>query len=299
MIGSQTQEAQASGPAIQEGDAMRITIRDVQAMKSRGERIPMFTAYDFTTAKLLDRAGVPMLLVGDSLGMTVLGYDTTIPVTLDDMVHHVRAVVRGAHRALIVGDMPFMTFQVSEARSVANAGRLLKEGGCQAVKLEGGVKVAPTVKRLVDAGIPVMGHIGLTPQSVNELGGYRAQGKTAEAATRLLMDAQALQEAGAFAVVLECIPTPLARVITGRLRIPTIGIGAGPHCDGQVQVIHDALGLNPDFTPRHAKPYAQMGLAIMDAARQYMEDVQSGTFPDEQQGYQMDEATLAEFLQQA
>ena len=247
---------------------MRITIRDVQAMKSRGERIPMFTAYDFTTAKLLDRAGVPMLLVGDSLGMTVLGYDTTIPVTLDDMVHHVRAVVRGAHRALIVGDMPFMTFQVSEARSVANAGRLLKEGGCQAVKLEGGVKVAPTVKRLVDAGMPVM-------------------------------DAQALQEAGAFAVVLECIPTPLARVITDRLRIPTIGIGAGPHCDGQVQVIHDALGLNPDFTPRHAKPYAQMGLAIMDAARQYVEDVQSGTFPGEQQGYEMDEAALAEFLQQA
>jgi 3-methyl-2-oxobutanoate hydroxymethyltransferase len=276
---------------------MRITIRDVQAMKSRGERISMFTAYDYTTAKLLDRAGVPMLLVGDSLGMTVLGYDSTIPVTLDDMVHHVKAVMRGAHRPLVVGDMPFMTFQVSESQTVANAGRLLQVGGCQAVKLEGGVRVASTVTRLVEAGIPVMGHIGLTPQSVNELGGYRAQGKTAEAATRLLLDAQALEEAGVFAVVLECIPTPLARVITDRLKVPTIGIGAGPHCDGQVQVINDLLGLNPDFTPRHAKPYAQMGLSVIDIARQHMEAVQDGSFPEEQNGYQMDEAALVEFLQ--
>lgn len=278
---------------------MRITIRDVQAMKSRGERISMFTAYDYPTAKLLDRAGVPMLLVGDSLGMTVLGYDSTIPVTLDDMVHHVKAVMRGAHRPLVVGDMPFMTFQVSESQTVANAGRLLQVGGCQAVKLEGGVRVASTVKRLVEAGIPVMGHIGLTPQSVNELGGYRAQGKTAEAATRLLLDAQALEEAGVFAVVLECIPTPLARVITDRLRVPTIGIGAGPHCGGQVQVINDVLGLNPDFTPRHAKPYAEMGLSIIDIARQHMEAVKDGAFPEEQNGYQMDEAALTEFLQQA
>ncbi len=258
---------------------MRHTIHTIAQYKARGERIAMLTAYDHATARLLDDAGIPLLLVGDSLGMVVLGYDSTLPVTLDDILHHTRAVVRGTRRALVVADLPFMTYQVSPEEALRNAGRLLAEGGCQAVKLEGGATMAPTVRRLVEAGIPVMGHLGLTPQSVNQLGGYRAQGKTAAAAQRLLDDALALQDAGAFALVLEVIPAEVAATITATLRIPTIGIGAGAGCDGQVQVINDILGLSSDYLPRHARAYASLATTIRQAAEAYRQDVESGSFP--------------------
>lgn len=210
----------------------RVTVRDIAGMKARGERIPMVTAYDYTTAKLADAAEIPLVLVGDSLGMVVLGYDSTIPVTMEDMVHHVKMVARGSQQAMIVADLPFMTYQIDHAQALTNAGRLLQEGGAQTVKLEGGESVAETVHRIVEAGIPVMGHIGLTPQSVNAFGGYRVRGRHREEAVQLLKDAKALEDAGAFSVVLELVPTPLARVISDRLTIPTIGIGAGPGCNG-------------------------------------------------------------------
>lgn len=271
----------------------RLTIREIQAMKERGEKIPMLTAYDYPTARLVDQSGIPMILVGDSLGQVVLGYDSTIPVTMEDMLHHIKAVVRGSQRALVIGDLPFMSYQASPEDALRNAGRFLQEGGCQAVKLEGGVSMAPTVRRLVECGIPVMGHIGLTPQSVNQLGGYRVQGKTPEAAARLLDDALALEAAGAFSVVLECIPTPLASHITERLVVPTIGIGAGVGCDGQVQVISDLLGLFTDFVPKHAKQYAALADAIKGALAAYAAEVRGGQFPTAKQGYTMDEAVLA------
>src|SRR3954469_18746938 len=262
-------------------------------MKRRGERIAMLTAYEYSIAKLLDAAGVPMLLVGDSLASVVLGYETTIHATMDDMVRHTQAVVRGTEHALIVGDLPFMSYQVSVEEALRNAGRLMREGGAGAVKLEGGITVAETVRRIVDAGVPVMGHIGLTPQSVHQLSGHKVQGRTATVATRLLADAEALEQAGAFAVVLEGMPSLLAAEVTRRLHIPTIGIGAGPGCDGQVQVIHDLLGLFTDFVPRHARKYADLGEQIKDAASQYAADVQSGTFPTEKESFTMDEAVLA------
>src|SRR6185437_3547229 len=227
----------------------RISIHELREMKARGEKIPMLTAYDFPTARIIERSGVPMILVGDSLGMVVLGYDSTIPVTMEDMIRHGGAVVRGTERAIVVVDLPFMSYQVTPEDALRNAGRLLKETGCTAVKLEGGQAVAPIVQRMVDAGIPVMGHIGLTPQSVNQLGGYRVQGKTPAAAIKLINDALALQKAGAFAIVLETVPANVARMVTEKLNVPTIGIGAGPYCDGQVQVLHDFLGFNPDFLP--------------------------------------------------
>ncbi len=273
---------------------MRVTIMQLQEMKDKGEKIPMLTAYDYSTAKLLDEAGVPILLVGDSLGMVILGYDSAIPVTLDDMIHHIRAVTRGAKQALVVGDLPFMTYHTSMADALRSAARVIQEGGAQAVKLEGGVGMAPTVKRVVECGIPVMGHIGLTPQSSNQLGGFRVQGRSLEAAGRLLEDAQALEEAGAFAIVLECIPAPLARLITERSRIPTIGIGAGVHCDGQVQVISDLLGLYTDFVPRHAKQYAQLGEETRRAVSEYIGEVREAQFPTGKQSFGMDEALLAE-----
>ena len=234
----------------------RLPITELKVMKQRREKIPMLTAYDYPTARLVEQAGVPIILVGDSLGMVVLGYDSTVPVTMEDMIHHAKAVVRGTERAIVVADMPFMTYQVSTEEALRNAGRLIKETGATAVKLEGGQEVAETVRRLTAAGIPVMGHLGLTPQSVNQLGGYRLQGKTPAAAVKLLHDAKALEDAGAFAVVLETIPARVAECVTARLAIPTIGIGAGPFCDGQVQVIHDFLGIFQDFVPRHAKQYA-------------------------------------------
>jgi len=263
-------------------------------MKEKGEKIAMLTAYDYSTAKLIDEAGVPLILVGDSLGMVVLGYESTIPVTMDEMLHHTRAVARGARNALIIGDMPFMTYQVSIEDALRNAGRFLQEAGAQAVKLEGGVSMAETASRIISCGIPVMGHIGLTPQSINQLGGFKAVGKTSDAAARLLEDARALDEAGVFSIVLECVPEPLSKLITEKVSTPTIGIGAGKYCDGQVQVISDLLGLYTDFVPRHAKQFVRLADSIKQATSDYIAEVQSGTFPTEKQSYAMDESVLAD-----
>ena len=276
---------------------MPTTIRKLAEMKRAGEKIPMVTAYDYTAARIADAAGIPIILVGDSLGMVVLGYDSTIPVTMDDMVRHGRMVSRGASEALVVVDLPFMAYQVDPAEALRNAGRLMQEAGAHTVKLEGGVAVADTVRRIVDAGVPVMGHIGLTPQSVNALGGYRVQGRTRAAARRLLDDALALQDAGAYSVVLECVPSQLARLITERLTIPTIGIGAGPDCDGQVQVFHDMLGLFADFVPRHARQYAKLAEDMGKAFRRYADDVRNGAFPSEAESFTMNEQVLADLLE--
>jgi 3-methyl-2-oxobutanoate hydroxymethyltransferase len=261
------------------GAPRRVTVRDFRSMRRRGEPIAMVTAYDFPTARAADEAGVPALLVGDSLGTTILGLETTVQVTLDDILHHTRAVARGAKRAMIVADLPFMSYQPSVEMAVRSAGRLLQEGGATAVKLEGGQAVAESVRRVVDAGIPVMGHLGLTPQSVHRLGGYRVQGRTAGDARRLLADALALQAAGAFAVVLELVPGWLAAEVTAALRIPTIGIGAGPQCSGQIQVLADLVGLDPEHTPRHARIYAPLGDDMRRAIAAYAQDVRAGSFP--------------------
>jgi 3-methyl-2-oxobutanoate hydroxymethyltransferase len=271
-----------------------VTVRDIKAMKRRGQPIVMLTAYDHPSARLVDEAGADIILVGDTLGMVVLGYDTTVPVTMEDMLHHVSAVTRAKTRALVVADMPFGSYQASPEEALRNATRFLKEAGAQAVKLEGGVTVAETVRKIVDAGIPVMGHIGLTPQSIHQFGGHRVQGKTAKAARRLIDDALALQDAGAFAVVLETVPTELARIITRKLRIPTIGIGAGPDCDGQVQVFHDLLGLFEAFVPKHTRRYAETGATMRSALASYAEDVRARRFPTTAQGCSLDERVLAE-----
>ncbi len=263
----------------------RVSITDLKTMKGRGEKIVMVTAYDYPSARLAEAAEVPLILVGDSLGNVVLGYDSTVPVTMEEMLHHVKPVVRATRRAHVVADMPFMSYQTGPADAMRNAGRLLKEGGAQSVKLEGGVKVAETVRALVDAGIPVMGHLGLTPQSINQLGGYRIQGKTPAAAVRLLSDAMALQEAGAYAVVLETVPVHVAAIITEKLDIPTIGIGAGPDTDGQVQVWHDLLGLCTDFVPKHAKQYANLAETIVEALKAYSREVRDGAFPTEKESF--------------
>jgi 3-methyl-2-oxobutanoate hydroxymethyltransferase len=273
---------------------MRVSINDVKEMKTKKEKIVMLTAYDYSTAKLVDEAGIPLILVGDSLGMVILGYESTIPVTMDDMIHHTKAVVRGTKQSMVIGDMPFMTYHTSVADALRNAARFIQEGGAQAIKLEGGVAVAETVKRIVECGIPVMGHIGLTPQSVHQFGGHRVQGKTPEAAERLLKDAQALEQAGAFAVVMELVPAPLAKLVTHKLSIPTIGIGAGPDCDGQVQVISDLLGLFSDFVPRHAKQYAKLAGSIKTALADYISEVKDGKFPTSQNSSTMDESLLEE-----
>ncbi len=271
---------------------MRTSILQIKEMKQKGKKIPMLTAYDYATAKLVDAAGIPLILVGDSLGTVILGYDSTIPVTMDVMIHHTKAVVRGTEQALVIGDMPFMTY-ASVGEALHNAARFMQEAGAQAVKLEGGVTMADTVRRIVDCGIPVMGHIGLTPQSVHQLGGFKVQGKTPESALRLVKDACALDEAGAFAIVLEAVPTPLARIITRKVSVPTIGIGAGPFCDGQVQVISDMLGLFTDFVPKHAKQYVKLADAIKQAVGEYASEVQAGTFPTDKQSFTMDESLLA------
>ena len=273
---------------------MRVSITQIREMKQKGERIAMLTAYDYSTAKLIDGAGIPLILVGDSLGMVVLGYESTIPVTMDEMIHHTKAVVRGTTRALVVGDMPFMTYQVSVDDALRNAARFIQEGGAQAVKLEGGESMAETVKRIVSSGIPVMGHIGLTPQSIHQLGGFKVVGKTLEAAIHLMNDAKALDEAGVFAIVLECVPEPLSKLITEKVSVPTIGIGAGKYCDGQVQVISDLLGLYTDFVPKHAKQYARLFEIIESATADYISEVQTGAFPTEKQSYAMDKSVLAE-----
>jgi 3-methyl-2-oxobutanoate hydroxymethyltransferase len=275
----------------------RVSITKLKAMKKRGERFAMLTAYDYPSARLVEEAGVPIILVGDTLGMVVLGYDTTIPVTMDEMLHHVKAVVRGTRKAHVVADMPFMSYQAGPVDALRNAGRMLKEGGAQSVKLEGGKRVADTVSLLVSSGIPVMGHIGLTPQSVNQFGGYKVQGKTPAAAVKLVNDAVALEQAGAYAIVLETVPAQLAQVITEKVSLPTIGIGAGPHCDGQVQVFHDILGLFEEFVPKHAKRYAELGDAIKDAVDRYVEDVQEGAFPTEKESFFVDEPAFSELTQ--
>jgi 3-methyl-2-oxobutanoate hydroxymethyltransferase len=272
---------------------MRITINRIKEMKQKGEKITMLTAYDYSTAKIVDEAGIPLILVGDSLGMVVLGYESPIPVTIEEILHHTKAVVRGTKQAMVVGDMPFMTYHVSIEDAMRNAARFIQEAGAQAIKLEGGVTVAEKVKRIVDCGIPVMGHIGLTPQSIHQFGGFRVQGKTPEAAARLLKDAQALEEAGAFAIVLETVPAPLARIITEKIGIPTIGIGAGVDCDGQVQVINDILGSFTDFVPKHAKQYVKLADIISKAVTEYYDEVKAGTFPTDKQSFPMDESILA------
>src|SRR5688572_6506607 len=260
-------------------DAKRIRVTDFATKKRQGEKIVMLTAYDATMARLFDRAGVEALLVGDSLGTVILGLDTTLPVTLDAMVHHTRAVSRGAERALVVADMPFLTFQVGVADAVRNAGRLLQEGGAAAVKLEGGRPVLDVVKRLVDVGIPVMGHLGLQPQSVHQAGGYVRRATQPREAEALLADALALQDAGAFSLVLESIPAAVAADVTRALSIPTIGIGAGPECDGQILVSYDMLGLFDGFVPSFVQQYAKLGDAVVAATRDYAADVRAGRYP--------------------
>jgi 3-methyl-2-oxobutanoate hydroxymethyltransferase len=271
---------------------MRVSINQIKDMKQKGEKIVMLTAYDYSTAKIVDEVGVPLILVGDSLGMVVLGYESTIPVNMEEMLHHTKAVVRGTKKAMVIGDMPFMTYHISTEDALRNAARFIQEGGAQAVKLEGGVTVADKVKRIVECGIPVCGHIGLTPQSINQLGGHKIQGKTPEAAEKLLEDAQALEAAGAFAIVLETMPTPLATLITGKINIPTIGIGAGAGCDGQVQVINDMLGSFTDFVPKHAKRYAKLAEVINTAVHEYYDEVRNGKFPAKEHGFDMDESLL-------
>jgi len=262
-----------------------VTVPRLGKMKRDGERVTMVTAYDATFARLFDEAGIDVLLVGDSLGMVVQGQDSTLPVTVDEVIYHCRAVARGTRRAHIVGDMPFMSWQVSVEDALRNAGRFLSEGRAQAVKLEGGVEAAPTIERIVQAGIPVMAHVGLTPQSVHAMGGFRVQGKTEAAAARILRDAKAVADAGAYALVLEGIPTDLAREITDTLDIPTIGIGAGPDCDGQVLVCYDLLGLTPDLKPKFVKRYAEFFDEGVAAARRYGDEVRAGSFPDAEHGF--------------
>jgi 3-methyl-2-oxobutanoate hydroxymethyltransferase len=271
---------------------MRVTITEIKEMKQKKEKIPMLTAYDYVTAKMVDEAGVPLILVGDSLGNVILGYESTIPVTMEQMLHHTKAVVRGAKKALIIGDMPFMTYHISVSDALHNAARFIQEGGTQAVKLEGGEIVAEKVRRLVDCGIPVMGHIGLTPQSIHQLGGFKVRGKAVEEAKKLLNDARILEEAGAFAIVLECIPAPLSKLITQKLAIPTIGIGAGIDCDGQVLVISDMLGLYTEFVPKHVKQYARLAEEIKTAVSNYISEVKSRSFPTMKQSYIMDESLV-------
>ncbi len=268
-----------------------VTVVDLQRMREQGKPITMLTAYDYPTAKLADQAGIPILLVGDSLGMVVLGYDSTVPVTVDDMIHHGKAVVRGAGHAHVVVDMPFGSYQGGWQEALRNATRIMQETGCGSVKLEGGERSAETVRHLVEAGIPVMGHIGLTPQSVNAFGGFRVQGKTPREAVHLIQDAKALAEAGAYAIVLELVPTALAHMITQRVSVPTIGIGAGPFCSGQVQVVHDLLGIY-EGQPKHARRFAEIGQATQQAMIEYREAVETAAFPTAAESFYMDEHAL-------
>ena len=269
-----------------------VTILDLQKMRDGGKPITMVTAYDYPTAKMADEAGVDLILVGDTLGMVVLGYDSTLPVTVGDMIHHGRAAVRGAKRAHVVVDMPFGSYQGGWRQAMKNATRIIKETGCGSVKLEGGVRSAETVRRLVEAGIPVMGHIGLTPQSVNQTGGFRVQGKTPRDAVHLISDAKALADAGAYAIVLELVPTALTHMITQRVSVPTIGIGAGPFASGQVQVWHDILGMYDDLRPKHARRFAEVGDVIRSALGEYVRSVQAGEFPTAAESFYMDDRAL-------
>ena len=271
---------------------MKNTVSTFREQKAKGEKISMLTAYDYSTAKLMDEAGINGILVGDSLGMVVLGYEDTLPVTMEDMIHHTAAVCRGAKNTLVVGDMPFMSYQVSVEEAVYNAGRLMKEGRCQAVKLEGAASVCPQIRAITNASISVMAHIGLTPQSINALGGFKVQGKSEEAAKKLLEDAKAVEEAGAFAVVLECVPAKLAELISKSISIPTIGIGAGAGCDGQILVYQDMSGLFSDFTPKFVKKYANVGEMMTQAFRDYIADVQEGSFPAPEHTFAISEGVI-------
>ena len=268
---------------------MKNTSVTFKESKKNGEKLTMLTAYDYTTAKLLDESGVDSILVGDSLGMVVLGYDDTLSVTMEDMIHHSAAVARGAKNALVITDMPFMSYQTSVYDAVGNAGRLVKEGKAQAVKLEGGIEFCEHIKAIVKASIPVCAHIGLTPQSVNAFGGFKVQGKGKQEAQRLLDEARAVEEAGAFAVVLECVPAKLAKKISESISIPTIGIGAGAGCDGQVLVYQDMLAMYSDFKPKFVKQYAQIGSVMKEAFRQYIDEVKSGAFPSEEHTFKIDD----------
>jgi len=263
----------------------------LELRRSKGARLAMLTAYDYPTAKLVAEAGVDLILVGDSLGMVVLGYDSTVPVTMDDMVHHTKAARRGAPQAFVIADLPFLSYGTLD-EALVNSARLMKDAGADSVKLEGGKEVAPLVEGLVRAGVPVLGHVGLTPQTASALGGYRLQGKDEENARRIVEGAQALEEAGCWGVVLELVPAPLARLITEKISIPTIGIGAGAHCDGQVLVFHDLVGMFSGFTPTFVKRYTEAGTAIRDAVAQYAEEVRSGAFPSESQAFSMKDEIL-------
>ena len=274
----------------------KISLLDIQRKKVEGQPLTMLTAYDYPGAKLVDEAGVDMILVGDSLAMTVLGHPNTVSVTVDEMLHHCKAVARGTERAFLVGDMPFMSYQVSRTEAIRNAGRFIKEANMDAIKLEGGSEVVDAVRAIVRAGIPVMGHLGLTPQTATKLGGYKVQGKTAASAKQLLQDALALQEAGCFSIVLEAVPASVGQAISDRLEIPTIGIGAGPGCDGQVLVFHDVLGLFDRFIPKFAKQYAKLRQPIIEAFQAYKAEVEAGTFPDAAHSFTIDEGELELFL---
>ncbi len=277
---------------------MKQTVQTLQAKKARGEKIAMLTCYDYSTAKLMDEAGIDMLLVGDSLGNVILGYEDTISVTMEDMLHHSAAVARGAKNALVVTDMPFMSYQTSVYDAVVNAGRLMKEGRAGAVKLEGGQKVCDRIRAIVDASIPVVAHLGMTPQSVNTLGGFRVQAKTLEAARTLLADALAVQEAGAFAVVFECVPAKLAALISQKLTIPTIGIGAGAGCDGQVLVYQDMLGMFSDYTPKFVRRFADAGTLMRDAFALYQEEIQTEHFPAEEHSFSIPDEVMTQLKQE-
>lgn len=263
----------------------KITILDFKKKKESGDKITMLTAYDHPMAKMVDEAGIDAVLVGDSVGMVMLGYSSTVNVTMDEMVHHAKAVHRGVDRAFLIGDMPFMSYQVSDEEAVRNAGRFVKEAGCEAVKVEGGRETCPRIEAIVSAGIPVMGHIGLTPQSVSKLGGYKVQGRDSQTAARLVEDAVLLERSGCFAVILECVPKELAKKITGKLRIPTIGIGAGAECNGQVLVSHDIVGYSEKFVPKFVKQYAKIGPLIKEAIRSFKKETESGVFPDDEHSF--------------
>lgn len=269
----------------------KVTIADLQTKKREGKKITMLTAYDYPMAKLIDAAGIDVILVGDSLGMVVLGYDSTLPVTMDDMIRHTQAARRGASRALLVGDMPYKSYD-TKINAVANAMRFMKDAGCDAVKLEGGAESLEAAEAIINESIPVMGHLGLTPQSIEKLGGYKVQGKTAEAAKAIIEDAQKLEKAGCFGLVLECVPGEIAKLITEKLRIPTIGIGAGPDCDGQVLVTNDMLGLFDRFVPKFVKQYVKLSAAIADGLKRYKDEVEKGVFPDEAHSFSIKEEEL-------
>lgn len=271
---------------------MKNTVTTFKDAKKQGKKLTMLTAYDYSTAKLFDEAGVDSMLVGDSLGMTMLGYDSTLPVTMEDMIHHTKAVVRGAKNALVVGDMPYMSYHLSVQQAVENAGRFIKEAGAQAVKLEGGAAFCPEIEAMTRASIPVVGHLGLTPQSINAFGGFKVQGKSEEAARKIIEDAQALEAAGAFAIVLECVPAKLAEIITAKVAVPTIGIGAGAGCDGQVLVYQDMLGMYDNFTPKFVRKFAEVGAMMKQGVQKYCAAVQDSSFPAAEHTFKIDEEVL-------